>query len=86
MLFPPLVTRHLEVLGKAFVQMLRGETVDPITLPKPAVPRRRWFLRRARSTDNVMAIVEENGAPTHGPGPGHPDADPIPDAPHSLIP
>lgn len=36
---------HAE-LGRAFVQMLRGEVVDPVDLPRPVSFGRRWFWQR----------------------------------------
>lgn len=33
-------------LGRAFVQMLRGEAVDPVVLPKTSPLKRRWFWQR----------------------------------------
>jgi HD-GYP domain-containing protein (c-di-GMP phosphodiesterase class II) len=33
-------------LGRAFVQMMRGEEVDPVDLPKTAPLKRRWFWQR----------------------------------------
>lgn len=65
-------------LGRAFVQMLRGEEVDPVSLPKPA-SKSRWFRHRARNTDKVMSLVEETWPPTVA-------ETEVPQAPHSLIP
>jgi HD-GYP domain-containing protein (c-di-GMP phosphodiesterase class II) len=65
-------------LGKAFVQMLRGEPVDPVVLPKTAPLKRRWFWQRRIK---LPVPVDEGWEPTSAI-----DAERSNRGSHSLIP
>jgi HD-GYP domain-containing protein (c-di-GMP phosphodiesterase class II) len=72
-------TQFHPVLGKAFVQMLRGQTVDPVELPRPARPTRRWFWQRV--TVPTALTADEGWQPTSAI-----DAEKSSTSTHSLIP
>jgi len=72
-------TQFHPVLGRAFVQMLRGETVDPIELPRTSRPARRWFWQRATLPTAIPG--DEGWQPTSAI-----DAEKSSASTHSLIP
>lgn len=72
-------TQFHPVLGRAFVQMLRGEAVDPVELPRPTRPERRWFWQRAAVPTAIT--TDEGWQPTSAI-----DAEKSSTGTHSLIP
>jgi hypothetical protein len=59
--------------------MLRGEAVDPVELPRPTRPERRWFWQRAAVPTAIT--TDEGWQPTSAI-----DAEKSSTGTHSLIP
>lgn len=72
-------TQFHPVLGKAFVQMLRGETVDLVELPRNSSPPRRWFWQRKVTV--ASPFLDDGWQPTSAL-----DAEKSTKGTHSLIP